>query len=143
MPCIELIKGSLELVHLSSEADYRQQHAEVVTGRFLHPVSLETRAALDGLYAELCPQSSDRVRLSVFGRSVSIAAGALGTAARFTFADLFSGNQSAADFIEIVCNFPCVFVYEIPVLDGSMRNELRRIIVFVDQAYEHNVRGAR
>lgn len=145
IPCIELIKSSLELIPLISQVDYRDRRINTKkTGlRFIDPINDETDKFINGKYGELCiptsPSDSSTV-LNVMGRQIKISQGQVGNCSLFTFSELFEESKSAADYIKICQSFPKIFVKRIPKFDAGMRNEIRRFIIFIDQVYELKVK---
>lgn len=137
IPCIELIKSSLEIIHLTSLKDYRERYAEINQAgskRFFFNSDNEFNELLTKFCSNLEP-----VQLNVFGRSINISKGKLGHCAKFTFNELFTESKSAADYIEITKSFPKLFINEIPKITKNMRNEIRRLITFIDQVYDSKV----
>lgn len=147
IPCIKLVKSSMEVINLTAAEDYRTARTQSVEGMddddddcFVSPVNEGNSRILETKFDNLCEGSIDsNISLPVFGRAIRIPSGRLSVAAKFDFADLFVENRSAVDYIGIFTKFPNVFVMKIPKLDESMRNEIRRIITFIDEAYEKRV----
>ena len=59
LPCIELIKSSMEVINLSSETDYRTKIQSNITGsnRFFDPINEETDKIIDDLFNNYCSNS--------------------------------------------------------------------------------------
>lgn len=125
LPCIEHIKNTIQVINLSSESDYRLRQ--------------ELKHTDAPKFNQMCPDAKS-LDLHILGRTISIPSGEIGKACEFTFHDLLVAPLSAADYLEICRNFPKIFITSIPTLDDTMRNELRRLITFVDICYEHRVR---
>lgn len=139
IPCIELIKSSLEVINLCSETDYRTKSKQTADlYRFINPINDQTSKKFMSLINESCPNSKP-LELQVMGRPLLIPQGKLGTCAKFSFQNLFVEPKSAADYIEITKCFKTIFVQTIPEFTIEMRNEIRRFITFIDQVYEHKV----
>jgi len=77
--------------------------------------------------------------LNVSGRQLIVPASSCGIA-RFTFNDLCIQPLGAADYIAICQKFHTLFVSDIPLLNFARKNEARRFITFVDEAYNHKVK---
>lgn len=141
IPCIELIKSSLKVIHLSSSVDYRDRKINKETmSRFFHPINAETGEIMCNIYKKLC-ESDGPLVLNVMGRTINVSKGRIGTCAQFTFSELFEESKSATDYIKICESFPKIFVTGIPRIGGEKRNEIRRFITFIDQVYEFKVNG--
>lgn len=128
LPCIEHIKRHMTVINLSSEQDFRTiaKKDKSVSELFLP-------------FQTIC-ENVQSLQLSVDGRHITIPAGAIGVACEFEFQQLFGEAHSAAEYIALCKSFPRIFVKALPaVLDDSMRNEIRRFIIFVDIAYESRV----
>jgi peroxisome-assembly ATPase len=144
IPCIELIKSSLEVINLSSENDYRTKirsntkSLESNPNRFIYPINEETDRNLDYLFEKFCPNPG-QVELSAMGRTIKVNQGILGKCAKFSFAELFEESKSAADYIEICRSFSKIFIKNIFEFKVENRNEIRRFITFIDQVYEAKV----
>ena len=74
----------------------------------------------------------------MFGRSLRVPrASPCGRAARFTFAELCKRPLGAADFIALAQGFDVVFVSDVPRMSLAVRDQARRFITLVDEAYNH------
>ena len=138
IPCIELIKSSLEVIHLNSPIDYRDRQVESGRSRFINPISAETDRIINEKYEELCGsnKTEESPILFAMGRPIKITKGHLGICSLFTFSELFEESKSAADYIKICESFPKIFITNIPKINAGSRNEIRRFITFIDQVYE-------
>lgn len=125
LPCIEHIKNSMKVINLSSQSDYRlsQSESNLTVPNF----------------QELCPDAKS-INLHILGRTIFVPRGEIGKACECTFDQLLGAPLSAADYMEICRNFPKIFITAIPTLNDTMRNELRRLITFIDICYERKVR---
>ncbi len=126
MPCIEHIKRHMHVINLSSEKDFRALNKA--------KQQPEKAASFD-----LIVRNAQPLEISVAGRKVVIPFGEIGFACQFSFSQLFSDAHSAADYLAICKNFPQIFIISVPLLDYSMRNEVRRLIIFIDICYESRV----
>ena len=132
----------MELINLTTEYDHRIKKSSTIekNGRCISPLSEENDLVMHKLFQTSCPEAS-KIELKVMGRTLIIPEGKLGQCAKFTFNDLFVENKSAADYIEIVKSFREIFLLNVPRIKSiDMRDEIRRIITFIDQAYEAKVK---
>jgi peroxisome-assembly ATPase len=142
VPCIDLIKSSFQVINLSSPVDYRQDQNlgegsdDTSSQKYF---DFSSRGKVEVLFYELCPDAGS-VDLNVLGRKLAILKGVLGHCVLFNFKELFEESKSSADYIEICKSFKQIFIINIPKLNADARNEIRRIITFVDQAYESKVK---
>lgn len=115
LPAIEAIKANTQVVALDSGNDYR-----LVPGRS-HPrywACNDTGGFLAALqqFGPIEPPSI----LKVGGRDVRLE-GKAGRAAWFTFAELCQAPRSATDYIELCEHLCALFVSQVPVLGGEVR----------------------
>jgi predicted ATPase len=101
----------------------------------------EARKEFDELFYDLvgASVSVSPTALRTQGRNVSIPQASLVKGiARFQFEDLCQKALGAADYLIIGQHFHTVFVENIPILNLSQLNWVRRFITFVDSMYESN-----
>lgn len=141
IPCIELIKSSLEVIKLSSPFDYRDLKPKDsnLSPRFIAPINVETDNYINEKYKEICKDCNETPVLIVMDRPIKITKGKIGHCSLFTFSELFEEPKSAADYIKICESFPKIFIKNIPKITFEKRNEIRRFITFIDQVYELKV----
>ena len=125
LPCIEHIKRHMHVINLSTEHDFR-----TMANNNVHRAIPK--------FNEVC-KDPQPIELSVSGRKLLIPSGQIGVACQFDFFELFACAHSAADFIAICQNFPLVFIEGLPLLAVCMRDEIRRLITFIDICYEYKV----
>jgi cell division protein ZapE len=56
------------------------------------------------------------------------------------FLELFSDNSGVVDYMKICKNFKFIFIKNIPALNNNLNNETKRFILFIDEAYENDVK---
>ena len=106
--------------------------------------STKMKPAYDNVIQKLESQSTltpSPSSLKLYARSISIPA-CINTEdfsyAKFTFDDLFSNDSALgpADFFLICSHFEFIVIQGIPKLRIKQKNEARRLITFIDAAYE-------
>jgi cell division protein ZapE len=133
-----MIKNSMLVLNLSAPVDYRFQDASSSRTRLFWPIDSGTDSAIRARFARLCPNAREHLKVSVLGRQVEIEEGCKGEAALIDAKAMLSGHTSAADFLAIARDFPVIFMVRFPDMNAAgMRDEIRRLILFVDQLYEH------
>merc|ERR1719450_393121 len=134
-----IFETNCRLHELSSERDHR---AEMVLGelRYLHPCSLKNTKKLDDMFAEVIQPVGKLTSsfVEIYGRKILIPLSA-GHVARFSFRDLCCQPLGPADYIKICNSFKIIFIDNIPKLNINMKNEARRLLTFIDAAYESRV----
>jgi len=132
--------NNCHLHHLTSERDHR---AEMGPGqsRFFHPCTPENDEKLDIMFASLVPPATRITSSTVelYGRKVLIPLSA-GSVARFSFHELCCQPLGPADYIRICNSFDTIFVEHVPKMNIGRKNEARRLLSFIDAAYESRVK---
>ncbi len=135
LPFIDIIKKHMDILHLDSDVDYRQQALREDGVYFIHS---ETR--LRTLYEKLTfPQHSASKTLSIKGRTLPIEQAVDGFA--FTgFGELCEKPRGAADYKALTEAFHTVFLNHVPRLGYDRRNEAKRFILLIDTLYDAGMR---
>lgn len=145
IPCIELIKHQSHVIYLKSPTDYRKidrpsqgTYFFPPTGKDLKDVLPQAEAHADRWFNYFSQGKKPEfdVELRIWGRPVIIPQCVVGVVAQFTFQELCCRALSAADYLEITRNFPCIVITDIPLLSVRERDVTRRFITFLDAAYE-------
>ncbi|KAK0545081.1 ATPase [Tilletia horrida] len=139
VPCIELLKTQLRVTDLNSGTDYRKM-PRALSNVYFSPPTLEATREYEKIWdAFTSSDPSDPVvenrRIQVWGRELEIPR-STSTAARFTFKELCGQPRAAADYIELCNQFSTVFVDAVPQMGIHQRDVARRLITFIDAAYE-------
>ncbi|RKP33373.1 AFG1-like ATPase-domain-containing protein, partial [Dimargaris cristalligena] len=138
LPCIELIKSHCRVVSLNSGTDYRKLERE--RGElYLSPLSEATQGRLEALWILVRAGQPNQVQtLHFLGRDLVIPQVANG-AAQFSFYDLCAQAHSAVDYLQIARRFHTVFLTDVPRMNFTHKNEVRRLITLIDTLYENHV----
>ncbi|RPE63145.1 cell division protein ZapE [Pacificibacter maritimus] len=138
LPFIEIIKDKLEVHHLHSPVDYRQGR---LTGTpvYFSPINDDTRATIDGIWADLTGNATDTLTLKVKGRDVTLPKFHNGIA-RATFWDLCGQMFGPADYLAIADAVKLLIIEDIPRLGRGNFNEVKRFVTLIDALYEAKVR---
>ena len=162
LPAIEAIKANTQIVALDSGNDYR-----LIPGRSHQRYWVGN--SVQGLTAALqrfgSPEAASTVKV---GRRDIRLEGNAGRAAWFSFAELCQAPRSATDYIELCERFGALFVSQVPVLGGEVKetriargtedgpqrvaagdrvlpsmarhdDSVRRFIALVDECYDRRV----
>ena len=134
LPFIEMIKEKMEIFHLDSPHDYRVQFL-VKEGSYFHPLS-SAKPKVDKVFQTLSDGRTTRQEvLNVKGRDVEVPVTVKGIA-RFDFSDLFEQPLGAEDYLKVSETYHTVFIEGVPKMGRSKRNELKRLMNFIDVLYE-------
>ncbi len=137
LPFIALLKDRMEVLHLSSDVDYRQSVLEGSPSYF-SPNDAAAREAIDKLWQGLTKGEAAPLTLRVNGRDVVIPAFANGVA-RAKFHDLCSAALGAADYLALADAARVLVLEGIPRLGRSNFNEAKRFVTLIDALYEGGV----
>ena len=136
LPFIALLKSRMEVIHLDSPTDYRDQEIDE-NGTYFWPLDGKTDRRIEALFARLSgnePVKSEK--FTVKGRSIKVPKTANGVA-RFTFAQLCEKPHGAEDYLAIARRYHTVFLEHIPALKSDKRNEAKRLMTLIDSLYEN------
>ena len=132
----DLFMERCEIHHVKSERDHRVE-MQPGESRFLHPVTLENKQSLDSMFTKLVePVSGISSKfLEIYNRKILIPV-SVGNTARFNFKELCMMPYGPADYLKICNEYSEIFIDEIPRLSIHRKDEARRLLTFVDAAYE-------
>lgn len=141
LPFIALLKERLEILHLSSERDYRLNRA-FNEGTWFAPLSPAAQEKMHSVFAALTDGKPKEKRVvKVKSREITVHDCA-GRAAWFTFAELCEQPRGAADYLALAENFDTILLADVPQLTDKKRNETRRFMTLIDTLYEKGVKLA-
>ncbi len=141
LPFIALLKERLEILHLSSERDYRLNRA-FKEGTWFAPLSPVAQEKMHTVFAALTdgkPKEKRVIKIKSREMAVNDCAGRV---AWFTFAELCEQPRGAADYLMLAQHFDAVLLADVPQLTDKKRNETRRFMTLIDTLYEKGVRLA-
>ncbi|KAK0562172.1 ATPase [Tilletia horrida] len=138
IPCIELLKTQLRVTDLNSGTDYRKM-PRALSNVYFSPPTPEATREYEKIFDALTSEPSDPLvqnrKIQVWGRELEVPR-STSCVARFTFKELCGRPRSAADYIELCNTFSTVFVDAVPQMGIHQRDVARRLITFIDAAYE-------
>lgn len=135
-----LLSANCEEVSLDTGLDYR--NAQTVGRKtFFYPLDEQTEEIFNKAFCEAVGPGTrlTRAALQVYGRHVIVPIASTNGVARFSFAELCKSPLGPADYITICNTYHTIFVEGIPQLSIYQKNEARRLLSFVDAAYESRV----
>ncbi len=135
LPFIDLFKERMEIIHLDSPHDYRQE-VLIENPTYFYPLSSTTKKEIDSLFDRLSNHQKPQLQiLNVKKRQLPIMA-TTNNIARCSFSDLCEKPLGAEDYITLAKHFHTVFIEDIPKLRYDRRNEAKRFILLIDALYE-------
>lgn len=138
LPFIDLIKTRMEVCHLQSPHDYRQNRLAGAQVYFT-PAGSDARSAIDAIWAGLTGGEGGPLRVRVKGRDVVIPAWRDGVG-RIGFRDLCAKPLGPADYLAIANALRVLIVEDVPRLGRANFNEAKRFVTLIDALYEAKVR---
>ena len=137
-----LLMKNCNVHHLVSERDHRM---EMKPGeqRFFSPMSQANEEFLDRMFYKNVMQESPTNKVhssyvTVYGRKVIVPM-CTKDIARFSFHELCERPLGPSDYIQLCNSFSTIFVDSIPKMSIMQKNEARRLLSFIDAAYESRV----
>ena len=138
LPFIDMLNARLEIHHLHSPNDYRQDR--LAGGQvYFTPADERARRALATIWDEFAGGPGDPLHLPVKGREVVLPAFRNGVGWA-SFWDLCGQAHGPADFLAIAGAVRVLILHGIPQLSRSNFNEAKRFVTLVDALYEAKVR---
>ena len=139
VPCIDLIKAQLAVLHLDGGEDYRRNALELA-GVYHSPLDAAAEQALAAIYrAQTGAVGQPGVSLEVDGRII-VARHQNNGVVWFEFAELCGGPRSKSDYIELASRFHTVLLSGVPRFGENTVAEARRFLWLVDELYDRRVR---
>eukprot|EP00668_Euglena_longa_P005022 GGOE01005894.1.p1 GENE.GGOE01005894.1~~GGOE01005894.1.p1 ORF type:complete len:378 (+),score=131.48 GGOE01005894.1:416-1549(+) len=138
LPFIKLLKEQCIVHDMAAQTDYRTT-GDKLGGCYFAPLDQASAAQLRNAWQQLSPGPDGTRELTVFGRTVK-ANKASGNLAWFSFTELCAAALSAADYQALSREFHTLFLEGIPQLNLNLKAEVRRLILLVDELYEHKVK---
>lgn len=138
LPFIDLIKTRMEVCHLQSPHDYRQNRLAGAQVYFT-PAGSDARNAIDAIWTGLTGGQGAPLRVRVKGRDVVIPAWRDGVG-RIGFRDLCAKPLGPADYLAIANAMRVLIVEDVPRLGRANFNEAKRFVTLIDALYEAKVR---
>lgn len=137
---IGLIEEKMQVMALSSDADYRHMQLKSLHKTYHFPLGREADAFIERVLEHICASTAPAEdRLSVQGRVTKFLRydESIG---RFTFAELCESALGPADYLALAKRLDTVILTGIPRLPPEKRNEAKRLVTLIDALYEHKVK---
>ena len=139
LPCIDLIKSRLQVVHLDGGEDYRHQLLQQA-GVYHTPLNAAAEQALTAVFYEQAGSGGERDdSLQMNGRSI-IARFHRDGVVWFAFDELCGGPRSKADYIELAGRFHTLLLSGVPQFGDASMAAARRFLWLVDELYDRRVK---
>ena len=131
LPFVDLVEERMRIFHLRARTDYRREKLRGSPVWFTGDTE-----GFERLWTELTDGVDEaRTTLDRKGRALRVER-TVGGFARATFEELCARPLGAADYLALAARFHTLFLEDVPVLDRSRRNEVKRLIALIDALYE-------
>ncbi len=137
LPFIESLKLKCQVVKIENGEDWRKRS---LSGNrvWLSPLNKNNDKKVDKIFEKLSLGFETRSEnIDIAGRKIFIPSVAAGIA-RIKFDDICKKALAASDYIEIALRYKGIIINNIPILDDTLRNEVRRFIWLIDALYDKN-----
>lgn len=125
---------NLEIMSLNHQTDYRKKNSSSDKKFFVK--NAKNIEIFNKIIADLTKNKIKKTKIiKVWGRDVKIN-NSFDDIAILNFKNFFTENLSSDDYREFFKNFSIIVIKNIPRLDKSMLNEIRRFTLFIDEGYE-------
>ncbi|WP_426417061.1 cell division protein ZapE [Aestuariirhabdus sp. LZHN29] len=141
IPAIDLIKQHTLVVNVDSGIDYRLrvlEQAEI----YHFPLDEAAHESLQRSFEQLAPDLAHVHHgevLQVEGRDIC-SVQVCDDVAWFTFTELCDGPRSQNDYIELGRIYHAILLSDVPRMDGTMDDQVRRFVNLVDEFYDRGVK---
>jgi cell division protein ZapE len=137
---IALIESNMQVMALSSHADYRHVQIKSLERVYFSPLGSTADTFIQDVLQRVCDdkEPTDDM-LSVQGRITRFRR-YNDTIGYFTFAELCSVALGASDYLAIAKRLKTVILTDIPLLTPENRNEAKRFVTLIDILYEQRTK---
>ncbi|TSE35838.1 cell division protein ZapE [Tepidimonas charontis] len=138
LPAIELLKRTMEVIHVDHGIDYRGRTLEHVRS-YLTPLGEATEREMEAIFERLAEAQDENPVLQIEAREIRAIRRA-GGVVWFDFRTLCGGPRSHNDYLEIASQFHTVLLSNVPHLPANMASAARRLTWLVDVLYDRRVK---
>ncbi|MFT6332531.1 MAG: cell division protein ZapE [Lentimonas sp.] len=134
----ETLLENFEVLNLDGETDYRSNLPKIKQ-HYFYPINEKNRQEILGIFQNAMGGNKPQPKeIETLGRKILVKE-SYQNIALFDFKDLCESDFGVADFGAITKEFSLIFLINLPILKPEDRNEAKRLIWFIDEAYERNV----
>ena len=139
LPAIELIKQHTHVINIDSGIDYRLRFLDKAE-TYHYPLDQNATGMLRNNFEHIAPdEGADDLVLEIEGRMIKTVSCADGVV-WFKFSEICDGPRGPADYIEISRLFQTVLIANIPTFSDENNDQAKRLMMLVDEFYDHNVK---
>jgi len=134
LPFIALIKDRMDILHLKTAADYRQDRL-LGQQTYFTPNDGAATTAINRIWQDLTEGGEKKLTLQVKSRKLILLRYCNGVA-RADFAHLCGRALGPGDFLALAGAVRLLVLENIPVLSRARNNEAKRFVILIDALYE-------
>lgn len=141
LPAIALLQKHTDIYEIDAGIDYRLRVLEKAD-LYYTPLTEEVEQELYDVFHQLLPDErhvKKDVQIKILGRHLDALFEA-DDVVWFDFYALCDGPRSQNDYIELAREYHAVIVSDVPQMDVSMDDQVRRFINLIDEFYDRNVK---
>lgn len=140
LPAIALLEQHTEVINVGGSHDYRSAILEK-SAVYFSVSDTQSAAQFTQEFSLLTREQEikDKECLTIASRQICYVKQGLDVV-WFTFDQLCNSPRHSSDYLEIANRFDTVFIDELPALDSTMDDAVRRFIGMVDIFYDHHVK---
>lgn len=140
LPAIELIKQHTRVLAIGGDTDHRLRLMQAGSTWINTQQAADSKGQLTELFNQLAPGPVEHaISIDIQYRPVAMLARA-DDLAWFSFQQLCSSPRATPDYIALATLFHTVFISDIPRLDDSISDQVRRFISLIDEFYDRQVK---
>lgn len=134
----KILLKNCQIVNLDSQIDYREKYIENLQQRYFIKSNIANKTFNDVINHTVNIEHLEPLDIKVWGRKVTIHK-TYQDIAIIDFSSFLKEALSANDYKAICKKFSLIFIKNLPKLTKEEPNEARRLILFIDEAYENKL----
>ena len=134
----KILLKNCQIVNLDSQIDYREKYIENLEQRYFIKSNIANKTFTDIINHTVNIDHLQPLDIKVWGRKVTIHK-TYQDIAIIDFSSFLKEALSANDYKAICKKFSLIFIKNLPKLTKEDPNEARRLILFIDEAYENKL----
>jgi len=134
----KILLKNCQIVNLDSKIDYREKYIENLEQRYIIKSNIANKTFNDIINHTVNIDHLEPLDIKVWGRKFTIHK-TYQDIAIIDFSSFLKEALSANDYKAICKKFALIFIKNLPKLTKEEPNEARRLILFIDEAYENKL----
>jgi len=134
----KILLKNCQIVNLDSKIDYREKYIENLEQRYIIKSNIANKTFNDIINHTVNIDHLEPLDIKVWGRKFTIHK-TYQDIAIIDFSSFLKEALSANDYKTICKKFALIFIKNLPKLTKEEPNEARRLILFIDEAYENKL----